>query len=340
MTDAELLIVERQTTERLSGGYRYNSAMAAELQKRGRGGLVQLDHARLMDSLSARTLLVDSLWLLNPPPAALHRAAPERQLVLLAHYFPPADPVLDLREKSRWRENARAWLSLVDRVVVTGYRALEDWSSLWPVEKMVVVPPAIPQRRGSRGRPTTRDRDTIQLLTLGSVTPAKLPLSLLESLHWLRERNLRWTILGSLDVAPAHVEDCRSYLRANGLSHCVELAGAAPPDAAEAALRAADIYLATSVFESFGMASAEALACGVPLLGFDTGDIRRWLGDDPACRLFPRSAPGAFSGQLRAWLDLDPGTLPQPSTPQLPCTDWASAAEHLLTALDPSAPQG
>ncbi|MEO6597910.1 MAG: glycosyltransferase family 4 protein [Planctomycetota bacterium] len=56
--------------------------------------------------------------------------------------------------------------------------------------------------------------------------------------------------------------------------------GAVPASSVAAELHAADLFVSASRRESFGMATAEAAACGVPVLAFHTGEIDTfvWTG--------------------------------------------------------------
>ncbi len=81
----------------------------------------------------------------------------------------------------------------------------------------------------------------------------------------------------------------RAMLDANGASGAVRFFGATTEVAG--ILREADVLLMTSVAESFCLAAAEAMACGVPVVATRVGGIAEVLGDDgTAGRLLPVGA--------------------------------------------------
>lgn len=319
-----VLLAERTAAERISGGYRYNDGLAAALRRRGTGGLVRLDTAGALLDLCAQTLIIDSLWLQSPAPAALRS-----DLVLLGHYFPPDNPFLSPQAKRGWLRSAGTWLARSRSVVVTGSATRESWQRHFPEPVPTVVPPAVVTRRRSGGP----GHGPLQLLTMGSVSAAKLPLPLLEEMARLARYEFEWRIAGPLSGDPDHLRDCRACLAAVGLGDRVQFVGPLSVEEVQVALWNADVYLATSQFESFGMASAEALAAGVPLIGFAAGELRSWLPHDEACTLVPVGDYRAFVTHVADWLTRTRQQLPEPGTPRLPMTDWDAVADRLVAAI-------
>jgi glycosyltransferase involved in cell wall biosynthesis len=111
-------------------------------------------------------------------------------------------------------------------------------------------PPERPPQR--HGQPT--------LATLAQVLPRKRHADVLEALALLRDRvpELRYVVIGD---GPER-EPLAGRARALGVAGSVRFAGALPPREAVAELMAMP-----SVDEAFGVAYAEALACGVPAIG-------------------------------------------------------------------------
>ncbi len=104
------------------------------------------------------------------------------------------------------------------------------------------------------------------------------------------------------------------------------LTGCLPPTDVARELQRADLFVSASRNESFGMAVAEATACGAPVLAFDAGEIRSFAA--PSSRLLPTTTTdAAFTGQLvQALADRRAST----SRPNL--GTWDTAADQFVRA--------
>ncbi len=111
-----------------------------------------------------------------------------------------------------------------------------------------------------------------RLLSVGSLTPRKGHDRLISALAALREDDWSLTIAGG-----AHDSACAKALHdqiaAEGLTDRIRLAGALSSEALETAYHRADIFALASLYEGFGMAFAEAMARGLPTIGFKTGAV-------------------------------------------------------------------
>ena len=78
-------------------------------------------------------------------------------------------------------------------------------------------------------------------------------------------------------------------------------------DPAEVArwMASADVVLALSPYETFGLAAAEALACGVPVVGADGGAVPEHVRDARAGRCVPPEDEQALAEAILAVLDED-----------------------------------
>lgn len=135
---------------------------------------------------------------------------------------------------------------------------------------------------------------------LGRLTAAKGVDLLLDALAQLREEP--WTAL-LVGAGP-----CESELRARaaqaGLAGRVVLAGAAPHAEAPRYLRAMDVAVVPSRTtpgwkEQFGRVIIEALACGVPVIGSDSGHVPHLLRETGGGWVVPEGDAAALAGQIR-----------------------------------------
>ncbi len=89
-----------------------------------------------------------------------------------------------------------------------------------------------------------------------------------------------------------------------GLADSVRLLGFIPDDTLAQHYQAADAFvLPTVALEGFGLVTAEALACGIPVLGTDAGATPEILSRLDPRLLIPGSTPGALAAALLGFLE-------------------------------------
>ena len=105
------------------------------------------------------------------------------------------------------------------------------------------------------------------------MTPRKGHGLLIEALARNAARPWRLTIIGSLTRDPETVAGVRAAIARHGLGDRVTLAGEWEQERLGAAYEAADIFVLASYHEGYGMAFAEALAYGLPIVATTGGAI-------------------------------------------------------------------
>ncbi len=123
------------------------------------------------------------------------------------------------------------------------------------------------------------------ILFVGRLQRSKGLHLLLAAVQALRERlkqdALLWVVGGG---SP---EPFQKLAKSLGLSGRVEFFGALPNHEVRKRMAAADVYCQPSLItpnwmEQFGFAMVEAMACGLPVVAFDSGSIREVAGEDAA----------------------------------------------------------
>jgi glycosyltransferase involved in cell wall biosynthesis len=269
-----------------TGGYEYDRRIVAGLRARGwRIDVQELDSsfprptvgalaqaARVLAAIPDHgTALVDGLAL-GAMPAEVEREASRLRIVALVHLPLAAEIGLDRATAAALAASERRALAAAALVVVTGRQTMEALAAYGvPPERMAIVEPGTnpaPLARGSTRAP-------LELLCVATLNPGKGHEILIRALATIPDRNWHLTCAGSLERDPATVERVRASLRREGLEDRVSLAGELGADALEACYDRADVFLLATLHETYGMAVAEALAHGLPVVSTSTGAIPR-----------------------------------------------------------------
>jgi len=113
----------------------------------------------------------------------------------------------------------------------------------------------------------------LRFLALGSLVPRKGHALLVEALSGLKALPWRLTCIGSLARDPGTVAALRASIAAHGLDDRIALVGEVSPDTLQAAWGDADVFALPSSHEGYGMAYAEAMAHGLPVIATTAGAI-------------------------------------------------------------------
>lgn len=195
-------------------------------------------------------------------PARLITALTPRPLALVHHpLFLEAGLPPDMAALLRAGEQAA--LDCAGAVVTTSAMTADivarEFS--FPRDRLFHAPPGVdpaPRAQGSRD-------GVVRLFSVGSLTPRKAHGDLVRALA-LVHGDWRLTIAGSLELAPDYAREIAALIAAQGLGERIRLAGAMGADEIAAGYAGADLFVTASHFEGFGMAIAEAVAHGLPVI--------------------------------------------------------------------------
>lgn len=285
---SELVFVVPGRLDQLTGGSLYDRHVVDGLRARGRRvRVVELAADRPDAGGEALTAIadgahtiIDGLALGHLGTAATRHAARLR-LVALVHGplaletgLPPAAAARAARIEAGLLARVRGVIcpSRKTAAAIAGYGV--------PTGRIAIVPPGTAKPI----RPPGPRRGPVRaLLCVANLVPRKGHRVLIEALA--RVRHLDWTLLciGSLERHRATARTVRRMIAAAHLGHRVTLAGEQPPEAVMRAYRAADAFVLPSFHEGYGMAFAEAMAHGLPVIGASAGAIPK------PCRARPGS---------------------------------------------------
>jgi len=198
---------------------------------------------------------------------------PRQGRTLVLCHMPVAEEVgiaAPVRESLAAAETER--LRRADRIVATSAVVARSLAARGiPAERIGVVEPGTDPAPGHATRTPTGD--VVRILAVGAVTRVKGHATLVRALARLADLPWRLRIIGSTRAEPETVRALRSDVARAGLGRRVRLDGERPHERVLAAYRTADLFVQPSRFESYGMALAEALAHGLPLVATRVGGI-------------------------------------------------------------------
>ncbi len=298
-----------------TGGYLYDRRIVAELRARGwQMPVRRLDAsfpwptpAALTDADAALAALPDGELVLidglafgaMPQQAAAHAA--RLRLVALVHHPLAAETGLDPPQSRRLRETERAALATARAVVVTSAETAEALRRDYAVPDAIlcVVEPGAPDPAPPRG---ARRAGPLRLLCVASLVPRKGHDLLLQALA--ARGGDDWTLdcVGSPTRDPACAQRLRDLARSLGLEARVRWQGESPPELLQAAYADADLFVLPAWYEGYGMAVAEALSHGLPVVATAVGAVPRLVGTE-AGLLVPAGDGAALAATLRRVLD-------------------------------------
>lgn len=292
---------------RVSGGNVFDRRLAAALVARGRPvRVVEADPsspsalaAALDDLADGASVLIDGL-VARAAPEAIERHAGRVRTVVLAHMVTAAFADAGDDEISAERRALRSASAVVATSDWTRRRLIDDEGVRR--ERVVVVAPGTDPAPVSLGTPAGA-----ALLCVGTVAPHKGQDVLVEALRDLgTDRPWRCTIAGSVYASPAFAAQVRARARRAGIEDRLLFAGTLDRAGLERAYGRSDLVIAPSRVESYGMAIAEALRRGIPVVASDVGGIPQAVGTGGAALLVPPGRPDVLTRTLEAWM-ADPG---------------------------------
>jgi glycosyltransferase involved in cell wall biosynthesis len=282
-----------------TGGYAYDRRIIAELSALGwRMEVVNLGDgfpypaadtratacARLVALPPGHPVVIDGLAFGVLPEAgeALRASHP---LVALVHHPLALESGLSAADSASLCASERSALvcarhiiatsATVARLLVADYGvASGDLSVVEPGTDRVSAPP-----RSREG--------VVRLLAVGSVIPRKGYDVLVAALARLRHLPWRLVIAGDCRRSPQTSRRLRAEIARLGLTDRITLLGAVMPEQMSPLYASADLFVLPSRFEGYGMAYAEAIAHGVPVIGTTAGAIPQTVSADAGVLVAP-----------------------------------------------------
>jgi glycosyltransferase involved in cell wall biosynthesis len=256
-----------------------------------------LEHARhVMEHLPDDALVMIDGLAGGVIPDLLHAHARRLRLVALVHHPLAYESGLSPEVAAEFTNSERRGLQAMRHAVVTS-RATQSALREYGVElkdSSVVEPGTDPAPLARRERGAE-----VQLVCVATLTPRKGHDLLFEALVPLRTRRWHLTCIGSLERSPQTVAQLREQLERAGLTDRVTLSGELEASVLGRYYANADVFVSASRHEGYGMAVAEALAYGVPVISTAVGAIPELVGRDAGILVAPDDVVGLGRALLR-----------------------------------------
>lgn len=293
-----------------TGGYAYDRRIIAELGRLGWNVDVidlgegfpfpAVDVAKsagdMLNAVPAQQPIVVDGLALGVLPQSATLAAMDHPLVALVHHPLALEAGLSSRQREHLFASERAALAPTKRIIVTSPATARTLTADYnvPASRITVALPGVDvparQRAVSHGPP--------RLLAVGAITPRKGYDILVAALTSLRDTAWSLTIVGATDRSRETVKLLERQIAAAELSSHISLTGAISSDALAELYANADVFVLASHFEGYGMAYAEAIAHGLPVVGTTAGAIPDTVPADAAI-LVPPGDVAALAAALR-----------------------------------------
>ena len=300
--------------EALTGGYGYDRRIIAELRRLGwevelatlgdgfpRPNAAQKDAARqCLDATRGDCpLVIDGLAFGVLPEAAAALQA-TRPLVALVHHPLASETGLRPREREALRDSERAALTAARLVIATSPATADLLTDDYdvPSRRIEIVLPGTDRVAFAAGS----DGPPVQLLSVGAIGARKSFDILVEALARLAHLPWRLTIAGDRERDAEAVARLDSVIARHRLESRIDCAGAVSAERLAALYAGADLFVLASRFEGYGMAYAEAIAHGLPVVGTTGGAIPQTVPAS-AGRLVPPGDVEALADALRELIE-------------------------------------
>jgi glycosyltransferase involved in cell wall biosynthesis len=297
-----------------TGGYAYDRRMMAELA--GLGWRIDpLDlgegfpwpsqatretaRTRLLAIPAGRAIVVDGLAL-GVLPEAASQLSGQNPLLALVHHPLALEAGLSVEQADALRTSERAALAAVQGVVVTSTATARLVAADYgvPADRITVARPGSDPASLAQG---SQD-GIVRLLSVGAVVPRKGFDALIAALATLPDLPWQLTIAGDRTRDRDAAAQLDADIARHALENRVAVLGAVLPQRLAALYAGADVFVLASHFEGYGMAYAEAIAHGLPVIGTSGGAIPDTVPPEAGLLVAPGDIP-ALAHALRRVVD-------------------------------------
>ncbi len=290
-----------------TGGYRYDRKIIDAWRKSGikvelmsiEGNFPFPSHqekenaiAKINNFPKADIAVVDGL-LGGAAPEFLKHLSQKLPVTALIHHPLCLENGLDKETAGHLKQTEKQGLKHTNAIITTSPQTSRTVANLFNYNpsKITSVLPGVERGIISNGS----DSETINLLCVGSIIERKGHKDLLEALSSLKHLNWKLDCIGSTQFDKSLYANLQSRVTQEELSQKITFHGDVSEQALEAAYSSADIFVLPSLFEGYGMAYAEALVRGIPVIGTIAGAIPETVPENCGILVEPSNIPALSS---------------------------------------------
>jgi glycosyltransferase involved in cell wall biosynthesis len=299
----------------LSGGSMYNVEIVQRLERDaiGRGVFHPLqgpvrELVQYFQGWPARCVFVlDGLYVSVPAfKASLPQFLPyAKRTYLMLHYLESMNTYYTTQAKAALWAGEQLWLQAVQGIIVPSRQLRESLVRQGiDREKIAVASPGVAKVPAGRlpHPKMLSENDPITLIAVGTLSRGKGQLDVVRMLAQMPTTNFRLHLAGDCEQNVSYTAAMRALIQCSHLQDAVIVHGSMPQQALFELLPRCDLFLSASSYESYSMATAEAVAHGLPVLAYATGALGEWIEDGINGRLIDLGKPEQFFQALRRLL--------------------------------------
>jgi glycosyltransferase involved in cell wall biosynthesis len=269
-------------------------------------------------------------------PSEAHVVASTHCLIGLVHHPLALETGLSEAAVEALRASETQALAATRHVIVTDHSTAALLAADYGVQQActtVALPgaPRVPWAQGAND-------GIVNILAVGAVVPRKGYDLLVAALANMQDLPWHLTFAGDRARSPQYVVALDRMVSRNGLARRISCTGAVPDARLAALYQGADIFVQASWFEGYGMALADGIAYGLPVVATQTGAASTLVASQTGL-LVPPGDESALGAALRALigdaeLRAHYRCAARAKSTKLPSwEDTANAFEHVLTRL-------
>lgn len=269
-----------------TGGYAYDRKLVAAMREEGltvetislgkgypapSGAALKRAEAAFAEIADGSTAIVDGLafGVLDEVAEAQHKRL---NLVALVHHPLALETGLDARRSEILRQSETRALAAAHAVIATSRATADTLTAEFGValDKITVAEPGLDPAMPARGR----NDGKVGLIAVGSLVPRKDYATLVAALARLDDLPWHLDIAGDDTRDHGYAASIREMIDTHGFSSRITLHGALSARELDELYASADIFALTTRYEGYGMAFAEAMMRGLPVVATGEGAVR------------------------------------------------------------------
>jgi glycosyltransferase involved in cell wall biosynthesis len=249
---------------------------------------------RLLAAVPAEeVLIIDGLALGVLPPSLLEKVA--APIIALHHHPLGLETGLTSEQEDALLASEKAATACARHVIVTSQTTAEILVELEfaPPPQVTVAMPGI-----VHGKRAESQGGVFQIVSVGTIVPRKGYDILVAALATLKDESWHCTIVGGLDRDARCTEALKAQVANEGLADRITFAGVLDTPDVSTLLSRSDVFALPSRYEGYGMAFAEAMAHGLPVLATNAPAIPGTVPEGAGILVAPENTT-AFADALR-----------------------------------------